>query len=148
MISFKLKYSRRDPTVTISLPIHFRYQLPSRVAYTKVYINPPLIYLSCLQDTKQQGSNFEHFKHHTPPESELLDVTNIHSRTGWIKLTPQDNEKYTTKYRLVTEIPTGQIQLEWTITSITILVTVTGSIVVLYVVFRTAEKNKRKIKLY
>jgi hypothetical protein len=46
--SFAISFSRLRINFSLTIPIHFRYHLSSNTeSFTKIYLPPPLIYLSC-----------------------------------------------------------------------------------------------------
>eukprot|EP01129_Flabellula_baltica_P007088 TRINITY_DN2726_c0_g1_i3.p1 TRINITY_DN2726_c0_g1~~TRINITY_DN2726_c0_g1_i3.p1 ORF type:complete len:250 (+),score=38.68 TRINITY_DN2726_c0_g1_i3:1-750(+) len=108
-----------DGSVSITLPVHLRYQRPSNsVTHRKVFINEPLVYLTC-----------------SPPE---ITQSPHMVPNNWIKLTPTNEN-----LRLTALVPVGQRQSERIVSVGTLIVTIAGT---LFIIQEIRKKTKQKVK--
>eukprot|EP01128_Nolandella_sp_AFSM9_P005570 TRINITY_DN2709_c0_g1_i3.p1 TRINITY_DN2709_c0_g1~~TRINITY_DN2709_c0_g1_i3.p1 ORF type:complete len:259 (-),score=39.10 TRINITY_DN2709_c0_g1_i3:160-936(-) len=119
----------------ITLPIHFRYQLPSsKETHHKVVISSPLTYLHC---------------NGIPPMPALDHLNQPSSGLGWNKLevsasppSPSsvpsrstDSKSVTIEpVRVVLDVPVGQRGSEWTVMAVSLAVTLLGAFITIHIV--------------
>eukprot|EP01126_Amoeba_proteus_P049278 TRINITY_DN5752_c0_g1_i1.p1 TRINITY_DN5752_c0_g1~~TRINITY_DN5752_c0_g1_i1.p1 ORF type:complete len:188 (-),score=19.28 TRINITY_DN5752_c0_g1_i1:91-654(-) len=125
----------------VTLPVHFRYQLPSSTSqHVQVYIDPPLLYLFCQRsDYDHEGEILRDMSENVGKDNTietLSTVLKLDRHTGWIRLDPLDMLNLT----MVVNIPVGQRSVEGLVSAITLGFTTLTALTVLYFAYKT-KKN-------
>lgn len=109
----------------ITIPIHFRYQMPSNTKeYIEVFIKPPRVFIQCSKDYIKNN---------------IIDLLNNNHEeidlNKYIELIPSNRGP------LVAEIPTGRRADENIVHLFTNLLPILGSLFIIYVIFKMSSKN-------
>lgn len=121
-----LIYKHFDPNsierIMYTLPIHFRYQMPSENMYTTVVLHRPLFYLKCADSEDMSNNETCLFNHDS----------------GYTRLLPKEDDLESGLLQTVS-IPAGQRHLQTFITKVTLMITVVGCISILFSIFRSEQ---------
>lgn len=125
-------YSGRKPiNFSLSFPIHFRYHLSSSTeSFTKIYLPPPLIYLSCSRDKLDYNQLFV-----------KNNYTSVVSKQNpsYFKVVPKRVEAILT---LQVDFPIGKLTDARLVTSLTLLATLVASGILIFHIHLYSTKFK------